>query len=88
MVEKHRKDNIVDIIQINSEPVELCKILKFGGMALSGGSAKHMISNNEILVNNQLETKKRKKLMAGDIISIGKKSYVLALKSTICETDN
>lgn len=76
------------IIQINSEPVELCKIIKFEGIASSGANAKHMISNNEVLVNNQLETKKRKKLMAGDIISVGEKRYVLTLKSKMCETDN
>lgn len=75
-------------IQINSEPVDLYKVLKFEGIASSGANAKHMISNNEVLVNNQLETKKRKKLMAGDIISIGEKRYLLTLKSKICENVN
>lgn len=75
-------------IQINSEPVELCKILKFEGIASSGASAKHMIANEEVLVNNQLETRKRKKLMAGDIININEKSYVLILKSKTVEVDS
>ncbi len=73
----------MQVIQINSEPVDLCKVLKFEGIAASGASAKLMISNEEVLVNDKLETRKRKKLMAGDVISIGEKRYVLALKSSI-----
>jgi len=53
---------------IDHEPVELCKILKFENLVLSGGEAKHLIASGMVSVNGKVETKKRKKIFAGDII--------------------
>jgi len=55
-------------VEITSEPVELYKILKFEGLVASGGEAKQVIANGYVLVNGQVETRKRKKIIAGDII--------------------
>ena len=57
-------------VEITSEPVELCKILKFEGLAASGGEAKQLIADGHVLVNGQVETRKRKKIMAGDVIEV------------------
>ena len=56
------------VVEITSEPVELYKILKFEGMAASGGEAKQLISEGHVLVNGKVETRKRKKIVAGDTI--------------------
>jgi ribosome-associated protein len=56
------------VVEITSEPVELYKILKFEGMVASGGEAKLVISEGLVLVNGKVETRKRKKIVAGDII--------------------
>jgi len=56
------------VVEITSEPVELYKILKFEGMAASGGEAKQLISEGYVLVNGKVETRKRKKIVAGDTI--------------------
>jgi len=53
---------------IQCEPVELCKILKFENLVLSGGEAKHLIASGMVSVNGKVETKKRKKIFAGDIV--------------------
>ncbi|MCK5394862.1 MAG: RNA-binding S4 domain-containing protein [Gammaproteobacteria bacterium] len=53
---------------LKSEPVELHKILKFEGMVPSGGVAKLAIESGDVLVNGQVETRKRKKMVAGDTI--------------------
>lgn len=45
-------------IEINSEPIELFKFLKFSGLLASGGEAKVAIENSEILVNGEVETQK------------------------------
>ena len=37
------------IVEINVEPVELCKILKFENMVQSGGEAKFVISEGKAL---------------------------------------
>ena len=55
-------------VEITSEPVELYKILKFEGMASSGGEAKSVIADGKVLLNGKVETQKRKKIMSGDII--------------------
>lgn len=55
-------------VEITSEPVELYKILKFEGLAASGGEAKQLIADGYVRVNGQVETRKRKKIVAGDII--------------------
>ena len=59
-------DNI--IAELESEFVELYKILKFEGLADSGGNAKQAIENGLVSVNGEVETRKRKKIRAGDQI--------------------
>ena len=56
------------IVEITSEPVELYKILKFEGIVSSGAEAKAVIADGQVLVNNEIETRKRKKIISGDII--------------------
>lgn len=56
------------IVSINKQPVELYKILKFEGLLESGGAAKAAITGGLVEVNGSIETKKRKKILAGDII--------------------
>lgn len=58
-------------VRINSEPVELYKILKFENLVMSGGEAKHVISEGMVILNGQVETRKRKKIFAGDIVEFG-----------------
>ena len=53
---------------LKMQPVELHKILKFEGMAPSGGVAKLAIESGDVLVNGEVETRKRKKIVAGDTI--------------------
>jgi ribosome-associated protein len=50
--------------------VELYKVLKFENFASSGGEAKHMIAHGLVRVNGRVETRKRKKILPGDVIKI------------------
>jgi ribosome-associated protein len=56
------------LVEITTEPVELYKILKFEGMVSSGAEAKSVIADGQVIVNGEIETRKRKKIVAGDII--------------------
>ena len=56
------------IAELESEFVELYKILKFEGLAESGASAKHAIEEGRVRVNGEVETRKRKKIRPGDQI--------------------
>lgn len=55
-------------VEITKEPVELYKILKFEGLVASGGEAKTVIADGHVLVNGEVETRKRKKIFNGDLI--------------------
>ena len=50
-------------IEIAKEPIELYKILKLGNLVGSGGEAKHVISEGQVLLNGTIETRKRKKIL-------------------------
>jgi ribosome-associated protein len=67
-------------VDISKEPVELYKLLKFEGLASSGGEAKLFISEGQVLVNGIVETKKRKKIISGDIIELGEEKIHIQLK--------
>ncbi len=56
------------IAELESEFVELYKILKFEGLSESGGDAKQAIAEGLVQVNGEVETRKRKKIRPGDQI--------------------
>ena len=56
------------IVEITREPVELYKILKFEGLVATGGEAKLLIGDGQVKVNQEVETRRRKKIVSGDII--------------------
>lgn len=56
------------VVELKTEPTELYKILKFENMVQSGGEAKFVISESRVRVNGDIETRKRRKIVSGDII--------------------
>ena len=68
------------LVEITREPVELYKILKFEGMVASGGEAKMVIAEGCVLLNGEVETRKRKKIVSGDIIEFGEETIRVQLK--------
>jgi ribosome-associated protein len=50
------------------EYIELIKLLKLLGLAESGGDAKQYVDNGDVMVNNEVEFRRRKKLRTGDIV--------------------
>ena len=67
-------------VEISKEPVEFYKILKFEGMADTGAEAKSVIAEGKVLVNGKVETRKRKKIVSGDIVEFGKEKIRIQLK--------
>lgn len=68
-------------IGIYREPVELYKLLKFEGLASSGGEAKILVAEGLVTVNGAIETRKRKKIVAGDIVEFGGEQFRIQLAS-------
>ncbi len=56
---------------INSEYIKLESLLKFEGVAETGGMAKYMIQDGEVLVNGEVCTMRGRKLRPGDIVTLG-----------------
>ena len=55
-------------VAIDREPIELHQLLKLAELTASGGEAKFAIAQGQVRVNGQVETRKRKKIMAGDLV--------------------
>jgi ribosome-associated protein len=68
-------------IEVTKVPIELFKILKFAGLAESGGEAKSFIERGQVLLNGATETQKRKKIVSGDIIEFNEESFKIMVKS-------
>jgi len=58
----------VKVVEIHREPIELYRLLKFEGLASSGGEAKNVIAEGLVSVNGDRETRKRRKILVGDIV--------------------
>ena len=76
-------------VVLNSEPVELYKILKFEGLVHSGGVAKLAIESGDVMVNGRVETRKRKKIVSGDTIEFnGEKLRVVVVNHMEINNEN
>ena len=51
--------------------ITLGQALKAADMVGSGGEAKNLIQAGEVLVNGEVETRRARKLFAGDVIEVG-----------------
>jgi ribosome-associated protein len=65
------------VITVKAEPIELCQLLKFAGLAENGGAAKAYISEGRVLLNGVVETQKRKKVMGGDQVTFSDETIVV-----------
>lgn len=70
------------IVELNKQPTELHKILKFEGLVDSGGTAKNVIAEGLVNVNGKVETQKRKKIMHGDVIEFNGESFEMQVINT------
>ncbi|MCL2457875.1 MAG: RNA-binding S4 domain-containing protein [Desulfobulbus sp.] len=67
---------------INTDSIELDKLLKRENLAASGGEARFLIGQGLASVNGVVETRKRRKLYPGDrVICLGVELQVVRTKS-------
>lgn len=55
---------------LTSEYIELVKLLKIVGVAETGGHAKILVDEGEVLLNGQPEFRKKAKLRTGDVVEV------------------
>ena len=54
------------VVTVREEPIQMCQLLKFAGLTDSGGEAKQVIAEGQVLFNGVVEKQKRKKVRSGD----------------------
>lgn len=57
-------------IKINTEFIKLDALLKFASLVSSGGEAKAIIQDGQVLVNGEVCTMRGKKIREGDTVSV------------------
>ncbi len=62
-------------IFITTEYIKLDQFLKFANLIGAGGEARFFIEENIILVNDEPEDRRGKKLRDGDIIKVNNEKY-------------
>lgn len=60
-----------EIIKINDEFIKLDSLLKYSGIAETGGEAKVLIQSGQVLVNGEVCTMRGKKMRDGDKAQYG-----------------
>ncbi len=64
-------------IKITGEFIKLDALLKFANLVSSGGEAKILIADGQVLVNNEVCTQRGKKLHSGDCISLADEIVII-----------
>lgn len=63
--------------KIDGPYIELIQLLKAEGIAQTGGHAKFIVDEGEVVRNGEVEMRKRAKLVVGDRIEVHDKVIVL-----------
>ena len=58
-------------VVITTEFIKLQDLLKFENLVESGGMAKEIIQNGEVMVNGEVCTMRGKKIRPGDTVELG-----------------
>lgn len=56
-------------IEITTEFIKLDALLKFSGLADTGGEAKLLIQEGKVMVNGEVCTMRGKKIRSGDVVA-------------------
>jgi Uncharacterized conserved protein len=76
------------VIELNHQPVELCKLLKIANLVSGGGEAKVVISEGYVLLNGEVEYQKRKKVYHEDVIEFNGEVVQLLINEELSEAES
>jgi ribosome-associated protein len=66
-------------ITIHTPFIQLGQLIKMMGLVDTGGEVKHFLQKNTIQVNEQVETRRGRKLYPGDRVAVLNQNIVLRL---------
>jgi len=68
----------VERVTVGDRAINLTQVLKLSGWVTHGGEAKALIAEGRVLVNGEVELRKRRKMAVGDTVTLeGGPSLVL-----------
>ncbi len=59
----------MEVIRLRDEYIKLGQALKASGLVGSGAEAKEIITEGEVKVNGETDTRRGRKLYAGDVVT-------------------
>lgn len=59
----------------NTQTITLNQFLKLVGIAQTGGQAKMMIQSGDVQVNGSVDTRRGRKLITGDRVTVGSQTF-------------
>ena len=62
-------------VKITSEYITLGQFIKFVGIITNGAEAKSFLASNDAYINNELDTRRGRKIYPGDIVKVKNKEY-------------
>ena len=74
-------------IELDQQPIELCKLLKIADLVTGGGEAKVVISEGYVVLNGEVEYQKRKKVYHNDIIEFNGETIQVVINESLTESD-
>lgn len=72
-------------IYLRDEYIKLGQALKAAGLAESGVEAKLVIQDGQVKVNGQAETRRGKKLIAGDVVEFDGETVIIEAGAGLCQ---
>ena len=75
-----KKDNSIHV-SIETEFIKLQDAMKYANIVYSGGEAKSLIQEGEVLVNGEVCTMRGKKLRPGDKFTFDGQDYLITIHS-------
>ena len=60
--------------------IRLGQFLKLTGLVATGGEAKNLIQSGDVLVNDQVETRRKRQLRDGDTVTVGEETIVVVFE--------
>ena len=61
-------------------PIRLDHFLKMLGLVETGGQAKQLIADGYVIVNSEVETRRRRKLNVGDEVELDGNVYTISVE--------
>ena len=72
-----KKENVIPVA-ITTEFIKLQDAMKYANIVYSGGEAKALIQEGEVLVNGEVCTMRGKKLRSGDKFTFNGQTYLIS----------